>query len=162
MGPHCGLVSEKIVCLDVTLKAVVLKTPGQTNSGVLCLLQEPSPGRFVAALRGPMVAYFDKMSCNRCNEAPLCGFLPSVDSCRLLSGAIRRWVSAAGIQRIARFSIGSMALPLDWAGIAHSFVFVTVGAGRCFPDPLCHSMSAFYLVGRLGRFLLGRICFGAK
>ena len=25
MGPHCGLVSEKIVCLDVTLKAVILK-----------------------------------------------------------------------------------------------------------------------------------------
>lgn len=40
MGPHCGLVSEKIVCLDVTLKAVVLKTPGQTNSGALCLLQD--------------------------------------------------------------------------------------------------------------------------
>ena len=80
----------KIVCLDVTLKAVVLKTPGQTNSGVLCLLQEPSPGRFVAAPRGPMVAYFDKMSCNRCNGAPSCSFLPSVDSCRLLSGAIRR------------------------------------------------------------------------
>lgn len=39
-GAHCGLVSEKIVCLDVTLKAVVLKTPGQTNSGVLCLLQD--------------------------------------------------------------------------------------------------------------------------
>ena len=80
----------KIVCLDVTLKAVVLKTPGQTNSGVLCLLQVFLRGRFVAAPRGPMVAYFDKMSCNRCNEAPLCGFLPSVDSCRLLSGAIRR------------------------------------------------------------------------
>ena len=28
----------KIVGLDVTLKAVVLKTPGQTNSGALCLL----------------------------------------------------------------------------------------------------------------------------
>lgn len=40
MGPHCGLVSEKIVCLDVTLKAVVLKTPGQTNSDALCLLQD--------------------------------------------------------------------------------------------------------------------------
>lgn len=40
MGPHCGLVSKKIVCLDVTLKAVVLKTPGQTNSGALCLLQD--------------------------------------------------------------------------------------------------------------------------
>lgn len=90
MGPHCDLVSEKIVGLDVTLKAIVLKRPGQTNPDTLCLLQEPSPGRFVAALRGPMVAYFDKMSCNRCNEAPLCGFLPSVDSCRLLSGAIRR------------------------------------------------------------------------
>ena len=31
---------KKIVCLDVTLKAVVLKTPGQTNSGALCLLQD--------------------------------------------------------------------------------------------------------------------------
>jgi len=90
MGPHCGLVSEKIVGLDVTLKAIVLKRPGQTNSGVLCLLQEPSPGRFVAALRGPIVAYSDNMSRNRCNEAPLFGFLPSVDSCRLLSGVIRR------------------------------------------------------------------------
>ena len=76
-----------------------------------------------------MVAYFGKMSCNRCNEAPLHGFLPSAHSCRLLPGAIRRWVSAAGIQRIARFSIGSMALPFDWAGIAHFFVFITVGAG---------------------------------
>ena len=76
-----------------------------------------------------MVAYSDNMSRNRCNEAPLHGFLPSAHGCRLLPGAIRRWVSAAGIQRIARFSIGSMALPLYWAGIAHSFVFVTVGAG---------------------------------
>lgn len=40
MGPHCGLVSEKIVCLDVTLKRLFFKTPGQTNSGVLCLLQD--------------------------------------------------------------------------------------------------------------------------
>lgn len=30
----------KNFCLDVTLKAVVLKTPGQTNSGALCLLQD--------------------------------------------------------------------------------------------------------------------------
>ena len=92
--PKWGLIAasfrKKIVCLDVTLKAVVLKTPGQTNSGVLCLLQDFLRGRFVAAPRGPMVAYFDKMSCNRCNEAPSCGFLSSVDSCRLLSGAIRR------------------------------------------------------------------------
>lgn len=28
-----------------------------------------------------------------------------------------------------------------------------------FRTPLCHSMSAFYLAGRLGRFLLGCICF---
>ena len=68
-----------------------------------------------------MVAYFDKMSCNRCNEAPLCGFLPSIDSCRLLSGAIRRWALVASFQRIARFPIGSIALPLDWAVPAHSF-----------------------------------------
>ena len=40
MGPHCGLVSEKILGLKVTLKAVVFKTPGQTNSGALCLLQD--------------------------------------------------------------------------------------------------------------------------
>lgn len=121
MGPHCGLVSEKILGLKVTLKVIDLKTPGQTNSGALYLLQEPSPGRFVAAPRGPMVAYFDKMSCNRCNEAPLCGFLPSVDSCRLLSGAIRRWALVASFQRIARFPIGSIALPLDWVVPAHSF-----------------------------------------
>lgn len=121
MGPHCGLVSEKILGLKVTLKVIVLKTPGQTNSGALYLLQEPSLGHFVAAPRGPMVAYFDKMSCNRCNEAPLCGFLPSVDSCRLLSGAIRRWALVASFQRIARFPIGSIALPLDWAVPAHSF-----------------------------------------
>ena len=121
MGPHCGLVSEKILGLKVTVKVVDLKTPGQTNSGALYLLQEPSPGHFVAAPRGPMVAYFDKMSCNRCNEAPLCGFLPSVDSCRLLSGAIRRWALVASFQRIARFPIGSIALPLDWAVPAHSF-----------------------------------------
>ena len=67
------------------------------------------------------MAYSDNMSRNRCNEAPLCGFLPSVDSYRLLSGAIRRCVSVAGIQRIARFSIGSMALLLDLAVPAHSF-----------------------------------------
>ena len=121
MGPHCGLVSDKILGLKVTLKVIDLKTPGQTNSGALYLLQEPSPGHFVAAPRGPMVAYFDKMSCNRCNEAPLCGFLPSVDSCRLLSGAIRRWALVASFQRIARFPIGSIALPLDWAVPAHSF-----------------------------------------
>ena len=107
------------------------------------------------------MAYSDNMSRNRCNEAPLHGFLPSAHGCRLLPGAIRRWVSAAGIQRIARFSIGSMALPLDWAGIAHSFVFVTVGAGRCFPGPcaiqcrlsiLWDVLVVFFLVA----FVLGR------
>lgn len=67
------------------------------------------------------MAYSDNMSRNRCNEAPLHGFLPSAHGCRLLPGAIRRWVSAAGIQRIARFSIGSIALSLDWAAPAHSF-----------------------------------------
>ena len=104
------------------------------------------------------MAYSDNMSRNRCNEAPLHGFLPSAHGCRLLPGAIRRWVSAVGIQRIARFSIGSMALPLDWAGIAHSFVFVTVGAGRCFPDPLCHSNVGWgvFVVFFLVAFVLGR------
>ena len=34
--------------------------------------------------------------------------------------------------------------------------------GLMLPEPLCHSMSAFYLAGRLGCFLLGRICSGAK
>ena len=39
-GPIAASFRKKIVCLDVTLKAVVLKTPGQTNSGALCLLQD--------------------------------------------------------------------------------------------------------------------------
>lgn len=69
---------ERIVGFDAAQKTLVLKRPGQTNSGVLCVPQEPPLGRSVAAPKGPIVAYFDNMSRNRCNEAPLRGFLPSV------------------------------------------------------------------------------------
>lgn len=64
--------------LTLRKKTLVLKRPGQTNSGALYVPQEPPLGHSVAALGGPIVAYFDNMSRNHCNEAPLRGFLPSV------------------------------------------------------------------------------------
>ena len=57
------------------------------------------------------MAYFDNMIHNRCNEAPLRDFLPSVHGCRLLPDTIRLWASVVGIRRVARFSICSIVLP---------------------------------------------------
>ena len=66
------------------------------------------------------MAYFDNMSRNHCNEAPLRGFLPSVHGFRLLPDAIRLGASVVDIRHVARSSIGSIALPFDWTAFAHS------------------------------------------
>lgn len=78
------------------------------------MLQEPSPGRFVAAPRGPMVAYFDKMSCNRCNEAPSCGFCHrsiAADCCPArFADEFRRWAfSASPASQSVRWLFRSIA-----------------------------------------------------
>lgn len=158
MGPHCGLILEKIVCRDVTLKAVVFKTPGQTNSGALCLLQDFLRGRFVAASRGPMVAYFDKMSCNRCNEAPLCGFLPSVDSCPAqFADEFRRWAfNASPAFQLARWLFRSIGLgsrtPSYSLLSARADAFRTLCAIQCRLSILRSVLVVFFLVA----FVLGR------
>lgn len=84
MGPHCGLVSEKIVGLEVTLKAVVLKTPGQTNSGALCLLQEPSPGASLRRRGAPWWRILTKraaIAAMRPHRAVFCHRSIAVDCC---------------------------------------------------------------------------------
>ncbi len=143
MGPHCSLVSEKIVCLDVTLKAVVLKTPGQTNSGALCLLQDFLRGAVVAP-RGPMVAYFDKMSCSRCNEAPLCGFLPSVDSCPV-QFADELWWRA--------FSASPAFQSVRW-------LFRSIGPRPHTPSVFCYRWSGPMTLG-LRRYSMPALSYGA-
>ena len=97
------------------------------------------------------MAYFDNMSRNHCNEAPLRGFLPSVHGFRLLSDAIRLGASVVDIRHVARSSIGSIALPFDWTAFAHSRRLLYCSRG---PMPLwapAPSNVGPYRTGRSGR-----------
>lgn len=162
MGPHCSLVSEKIVCLDVTLKAVVLKTPGQTNSGGFVCSKSLLRGALLRRREAPWWRILTKraaIAVMRPHRAVFCHRSIAADCCsaRFADEFRRRAFNASPAFQSVRW------------------LFRSIGPCPHTPSVFCHrwrrpmmlglrrySMSAFYLAGRLARFLLGRICSGAK
>lgn len=161
MGPHCGLVSEKIVYLDVTLKAVVLKTPGQTNSGVLCLLQDFLRGRFVAAPRAPWWRVLTKraaIAAMRPHRAVFCHRSIAADCCpaRFADEFHRRAFNASPAFQSVRWllrSIGLESRTLSYLLLsAWADAFRTPCAIQCRLSILRGVLLVFFLVA----FALGR------
>lgn len=161
MGPHCSLVSEKIVCLDVTLKAVVLKTPGQTNSDALCLLQDFLRGASLRRRGAPWWRILTKraaIAAMRPHCAVFCHRSIAADCCpaRFANEFRRRAFNASPAFQSVRWlfrSIGPESRTPSYSLLsARADAFRTPCAIQCRLSILWDVLVVFFLVA----FVLGR------
>ena len=161
MGPHCGLVSEKIVCLDVTLKVIVLKTPGQTNSGALCLLQNLLRGASLRRQEAPWWRILTKraaIAAMRPHCAVFCHRSIAADHCLAQFADEFRWraFSASPASQSVRWlfrSIGSESRTPSYSLLSvRADAFLTPCAIQCRLSILRGVLVVFFLVA----FVLGR------